>query len=62
VWNTDYIGDTRTLDVHIRWLRKVVEPNPRKPQYITTVRGIGYRFVISEIEDKAVEAQTETEA
>src|SRR5574340_726511 len=40
------IGDTRTLDVHIRWLRKVVEPNPRKPQYITTVRGEGYCFVI----------------
>jgi DNA-binding response OmpR family regulator len=62
VWNTDYIGDTRTLDVHIRWLRKVVEPNSRRPQYITTVRGMGYRFVIPETEDKAVEAQAETEA
>ncbi len=46
VWKTDYMGDTRTLDVHIRWLRKAVEPNPRKPQYITTVRGVGYRFVV----------------
>jgi DNA-binding response OmpR family regulator len=46
VWKTDYIGDTRTLDVHIRWLRQVVEPNPRKPQYITTVRGKGYRFAL----------------
>ncbi len=46
VWKTDYMGDTRTLDVHIRWLRKALEPNPRKPQYITTVRGVGYRFVV----------------
>lgn len=44
VWKTDYMGDTRTLDVHIRWLRKVVEPQPRKPKYITTVRGVGYCF------------------
>lgn len=44
IWNTDYMGDTRTLDVHIRWIRKVVEPDPRKPQYIQTVRGVGYRF------------------
>ncbi len=46
VWNTDYMGDTRTLDVHIRWIRKIVEPNPRKPQYIVTVRGIGYRLAL----------------
>jgi DNA-binding response OmpR family regulator len=46
VWNTDYMGDTRTLDVHIRWIRKIVEPNPRKPQYIMTVRGIGYRLAL----------------
>lgn len=53
VWNTDYMGDTRTLDVHIRWLRKVLEPNPRSPQYLTTVRGVGYRLVISDtLEDK----------
>lgn len=44
VWETDYVEDTRTLDVHIRWLRQVVEPNPRKPQYLVTVRGKGYRF------------------
>jgi DNA-binding response OmpR family regulator len=64
VWNTDYIGDTRTLDVHIRWLRKVVEPNPRKPQYITTVRGEGYyfSFMIPETDDRSVEAQAEIEA
>lgn len=44
VWDTDYIGDTRTLDVHISWLRSVIEPNPRKPRYLKTVRGQGYRL------------------
>ncbi len=44
VWDTDYIGDTRTLDVHISWLRDVIEPNPRKPRYLKTVRGQGYRL------------------
>jgi len=45
VWNTDYMGDTRTLDVHIRWLRELVEENPSRPRVITTVRGVGYRLV-----------------
>jgi DNA-binding response OmpR family regulator len=44
VWETDYMGDTRTLDVHIRWLREAVEKNPSKPQHIITVRGVGYRL------------------
>jgi DNA-binding response OmpR family regulator len=44
VWDTDYTGDTRTLDVHISWLRSVVEPNPRRPRYIQTVRGQGYQL------------------
>jgi DNA-binding response OmpR family regulator len=44
VWETDYLGDTRTLDVHIRWLREKLEDDPSHPQYIVTVRGIGYRF------------------
>jgi DNA-binding response OmpR family regulator len=44
VWGTDWIGDTRTLDVHIRWLREKIETDPAKPQYIQTVRGVGYRF------------------
>jgi DNA-binding response OmpR family regulator len=44
VWNTDYLGDTRTLDVHIRWVREAIEQNPSDPQYIHTVRGVGYRF------------------
>jgi len=44
VWGTDWIGDTRTLDVHIRWLRLKVEEDPANPLYIQTVRGHGYRF------------------
>lgn len=48
IWKTDYMGDTRTLDVHIRWLRKVVEPEPRNPRYITTVRGVGYCFKLAD--------------
>ena len=44
VWETDYLGDTRTLDVHIRWLREKLEDSPSRPRYILTVRGIGYRF------------------
>lgn len=44
VWQTDWMGDTRTLDVHIRWLREKIEPRPDKPRYIQTVRGVGYRF------------------
>ncbi len=45
VWGTDWLGDTRTLDVHIRWLREKIEENPSKPDLIQTVRGVGYRFV-----------------
>jgi len=44
VWGTDWLGDTRTLDVHIRWLREKVEADPSQPRYIQTVRGVGYRF------------------
>jgi len=44
VWETAYIGDTRTLDVHISWLRQALEDDPRHPQYIKTVRGVGYRL------------------
>jgi DNA-binding response OmpR family regulator len=47
VWETEYIGDTRTLDVHISWLREAIEDNPRKPRYIKTVRGKGYKLDIS---------------
>jgi len=45
VWGTDWLGDTRTLDVHIRWLRERIEDDPSQPSYIQTVRGIGYRFL-----------------
>ncbi|MGB5059710.1 MAG: response regulator transcription factor [Candidatus Promineifilaceae bacterium] len=48
VWGTDWLGDTRTLDVHVRWLREKVEANPSDPQFIQTVRGIGYRLAASE--------------
>ena len=44
VWETDFTDDTRTLDVHISWLRRAIEENPRKPQFIKTLRGIGYRL------------------
>lgn len=44
VWDTSYLGDTRTLDVHIRWLREAIEDNPTDPVYLRTVRRQGYRF------------------
>ncbi len=46
IWGTDWLGDTRTLDVHIRWLREKIEDDPSSPRYIQTVRGVGYRFSI----------------
>jgi len=45
-WETDYTVDTRSLDVHMSWLRQAIEENPRKPQFIKTVRGVGYRLDI----------------
>lgn len=44
VWGEDWVGDPRTLDVHIRWLRLKIEDDPASPKYIQTVRGFGYRF------------------
>jgi DNA-binding response OmpR family regulator len=44
VWQTDYLGDTRTLDVHIRWFRRAIEVDPAHPAYLKTVRGVGYRL------------------
>jgi DNA-binding response OmpR family regulator len=44
VWGGDYVGDGRTVDVHIRWLREKIESDPSAPAYVQTVRGIGYRF------------------
>lgn len=42
VWQTDYLGDTRTLDVHIRWIREAIEEKPSKPIFLRTIRGKGY--------------------
>jgi DNA-binding response OmpR family regulator len=44
IWETDYVGDTRTLSVHVRWLRAKIEADPNHPIYLRTVRGVGYRF------------------
>jgi two-component system response regulator RegX3 len=44
VWGGGYIGDSKTLDVHIKRLRAKIEPDAARPAYITTVRGVGYRF------------------
>ena len=44
VWGYDYAGDTRTVDVHIRWLRKKIETDSQKPEYLITVRGTGYKL------------------
>jgi len=48
VWGLDFVGDSRTVDVHIRWLREKIEPDPGRPRYIQTVRGVGYRFEVPE--------------
>lgn len=48
VWETEYTGDTRTLDVHISWLRQALEDDPRHPRFIKTVRGVGYRLDIGD--------------
>jgi two-component system phosphate regulon response regulator PhoB len=44
VWGHDYFGDSKTVDVHIRWLREKLEANPSAPEHLITVRGFGYRF------------------
>jgi DNA-binding response OmpR family regulator len=44
VWGNDFYGDSRTVDVHIRWLREKIEEDPGDPKYILTVRGVGYKF------------------
>ena len=42
----DYAGDTRTVDVHVRWLREKLEERPSHPQRLVTVRGVGYKFEV----------------
>ena len=44
VWGSDYVGDTKTLDVHVKRLRAKIEPDPGNPRHILTVRGLGYKF------------------
>ncbi|MPY98593.1 MAG: response regulator [Actinophytocola sp.] len=44
VWGADYVGDTKTLDVHVKRLRAKIEPDPGSPRYLVTVRGLGYKF------------------
>ena len=44
IWGSDYVGDTKTLDVHIKRLRAKIEPDPANPKYLLTVRGLGYKF------------------
>jgi two-component system, OmpR family, response regulator RegX3 len=44
IWGSDYVGDTKTLDVHIKRLRTLIEDSPKNPEHITTVRGVGYRY------------------
>jgi DNA-binding response OmpR family regulator len=48
IWETDYLDDTRTLNVHIHWLRTKIEDDPTTPSYLRTVRGVGYRFDVPE--------------
>ena len=45
VWGYHSMPSTRTVDVHVAWLRQKIEPNPKHPQYILTVHGLGYKFV-----------------
>ena len=44
VWGSDYVGDTKTLDVHVKRLRAKLEPDPGNPRHLVTVRGLGYKF------------------
>ncbi|MSX42043.1 MAG: DNA-binding response regulator, partial [Actinobacteria bacterium] len=46
VWGSNYFGDTKTLDVHIKRLRSKVEEDPARPKYIQTVRGLGYKLEV----------------
>jgi two-component system response regulator RegX3 len=47
VWGSDYVGDTKTLDVHVKRVRSKIEPDPSAPRYLLTVRGLGYKFEVA---------------
>ena len=49
VWGTDYVGDTKTLDVHVKRLRAKVEPDPSSPTRIVTIRGLGYKYEVPRV-------------
>ena len=49
VWGSDYVGDTKTLDVHIKRLRSLIEDDPKNPTHVTTVRGVGYQYEITKL-------------
>jgi DNA-binding response OmpR family regulator len=53
VWETDYVDDTRTLSVHVRWLRLKIEDDPDAPRFLRTVRGVGYRFEVPESDEES---------
>jgi DNA-binding response OmpR family regulator len=57
VWETDYLEDTRTLTVHVRWLRLKIEDDPNAPRYLRTVRGVGYRFDVPQTGADLAEGQ-----
>jgi two-component system response regulator RegX3 len=44
IWGSNYVGDTKTLDVHVKRIRSKIEPDPANPRYLETVRGLGYKF------------------
>ncbi len=52
IWHTSYLDDTRTLDVHMSWLRRLVEPDPKNPVYVRTRRGVGYIFLPNGADDE----------
>ena len=45
IWGADYVGDTKTLDVHIKRVRRKIELDPHRPEHLVTVRGLGYKFI-----------------
>ena len=58
VWETEYLGDTGTINVQVRWLRLKIEDDPAAPRYLRTVRGVGYRFDVPESSPDLTPADT----